>query len=252
MSVSKHSPAKPSGQIPLFEPDPKPNFVNKAFQLSPANEEIVDTVHAWLDSTEAFLVICGAPGSGKSHLGSLLVERSGVERQACFYGMAGVQSIKKTLLSMKDSAEDCAPDGLNLVVVDPITVPENDEAAQALMDMIETCREMDIRLVLIGRGIPQSWAGDLKDLHTRLEAMVRIEMPEPDEALMRLVIGYHLTDRQLALTEEDILTLSEFAAIHLPRTFAAAQGFAKALDVMALSEKKKPSKSMAKLVIEQM
>ncbi len=251
MVKTKSLPATSGGQIPLFEPIPTPDFSGKKFLVSSSNEAVLEMAQAWLISGEPALAICGPAGSGKSHLGFMIGEhiRCG--------GSHLVESILINADDVKVSA-DTTPNKASLRIIDAIGSDDSNHVHgplitnDCLLEEIENCRMQEIRLILIGREKPPIWAGDLPDLYTRLEAMPRIHMPEPDEALMRVVLMQHLHDRQLRIEEDELQSIADFAAVRLPRTFTAIEAFTRALDLQALSEKKKPGMGMAKRVITAM
>jgi len=171
------------------------------------------------------LAIFGSAGSGKSHLVNVISELSGV---SCAEGHQKPE---------------------NFYVLDPVTC---ECAPHMLLDLVEDCRASNARLILSGCGVPSDWAQGQKDLFTRLEAMPRICMPEPDEDLMRKVIARHIQARQFDIPNQAINTLANYAAERLPRTYEAAAQFTRALDLQALSEQRRPGTGLARQVIEAM
>lgn len=234
-------------QIPLFEPDPVPDYSRAAFVLSSSNAHLPEMMRAWIASPEQMLIICGAPGSGKTHLAHLIAQMHS--------GDAKITTHASELLDLvrQQRPMDMAQDNHTaLMILDDVHA--NGDDPHLLLDLIEDCRAGAANnqfggLVLCGRDSPAAWAGALQDLRTRLEAMARISMPEPDEVLMRAVIERHLNARQLALGAEDINAMSSYAAPRLPRTFAAARGFTRTLDMLALSENKRPGIALAREAI---
>ena len=91
------------------------------------------------------------------------------------------------------------------------------------------------------------WASGLPDLRTRLEAMPRVTLEEPDEAyLLRRIIAKGFRDRQLNVNE----TVAAYAAPRLPRTFAAAHAFVARADEAALDQQKKITIPLAQDLID--
>ena len=69
-----------SGQGPRQLPLPferAPRMTRAAYLVSPANAEAAEWLDRWPDWSMPVLVVYGAPGCGKTHLLSALIERSG-------------------------------------------------------------------------------------------------------------------------------------------------------------------------------
>lgn len=212
-----------AAQLVLPLPQHPPRYDRSAFLVAPTNETAWRAARAWLDSNEASLIICGPPGSGKTHLATILTEAGGV-----FVDWR----VKSLTAATKENA---------LVVLD--NLPADDP--HAFLTMHEELGSAGLRTVLVGRGHPGEWAMGLKDLRTRLEAIPRASLDQPDEALLRAVISKGFTDRQLVVDPAVV----EFAAPRLPRTFAAALMFVESADKEAARRKRKITVALAKEIL---
>lgn len=210
-------------QMSLPLPDIAPRYDRDAFVTAEANEAAWRAAQGWLASDDPALIICGPPGSGKSHLAAILAAEAG----GAFHDPAGL---------------DAAPPGEGLVVFDGMP-PGN---PRKFLAVLEDLAGQGRRAVLAGSGHPGEWSGGLKDLRTRLEAMPRASLGEPDEPLIRRVIAKGFRDRQLDVNPAVI----EFAAPRLARTFAAARAFVALADRAALEEKRKISVTLAQKIID--
>jgi len=173
-------------------------MTREAFVVSASNEAALETLRSWRASREFALVICGPQGSGKTHLLRILAAEMSEDGQA--------------LTQIDDLGDGRPPDGI--------------------LSLVEAARETGERIVLAGRAEPRDWAGDLKDLETRLNAAPRITLAEPDEALLRAVMTKIFRDRQLRAPE----TIADYAAPRIEKTFAAAQAFVAALDALSIEK----------------
>lgn len=182
-------------QIAFGLEPPAPRRARKDFVVASTNEGALATLDRWRGSAEPLLVIAGPPQSGKSHLLCILTDEAG----------PGVRLL-----------DDAHAHG------DP----------RALLSLVEDAREKGERLALAGRGDPADWARGLRDLQSRLSAAARIDLVEPDDALLRAVILKLLKDRQLRASPE----LAAYAGARLPRTCAAAAAFVAALDAASIAE----------------
>ena len=212
------------GQFSLTLPARPPRYDREHFVLSTANDAAWRAGKAWSASGEPAMTICGPEGAGKTHLLHVLLAELG-----------GVYVMDQKNLDPKISNDLIGLDGAS----------EISDPAEFLAK-IEDILGGDKRLILVGRGQPSDWAGGLKDLRTRLEAMPRAQLSEPDEAMVRAVMAKGFKDRQVTVGKAVI----EYAAVRLPRTFLAAHRFVEAADQAALNEKKKVSVQLAQKVLE--
>jgi len=177
-----------------------PRYGREDFLPSPCNRSALAVVDAFMEAREPALAIAGPAASGKTHLAHILAADAGVGVLAGWPVEAGFE------------------------IAGPILVADNAETAgdpASLLILVETCRERGVKLALAGGGEPRSWAKGLIDLETRLSAMARAALHEPDEALLRAVILKGFEDRNLHVQAAVI----DYAAPRMPGTFAAARAF---------------------------
>lgn len=198
-------------QLPLELPNAPPRYDRAAFVRADANDAAWRAGEAWLASSEPALIVCGPKGAGKTHFARALTEgrNPALVSAAAFLG---------------------APPS-PLAIIDDMPAAE----PKAFLAAFETGALNGRRFILAGEGHPSLWSMGLKDLRTRIEAAPRAVLADPDEALIRTVIAKGFRDRQVAVDPAVI----EYAALRLPRTFAAATLFVALADRAALEEKRK-------------
>ncbi len=209
-------------QLALSLPSKPPRYDKDAYLISDANRAAWQCVNSWWASNEPVLVICGPAGAGKTHLLNIAAEELG-----------GIVADGHYWANDNTAPACIAMDDL------PASDPKR------FLSHIEGLTSANVRLILAGNGHPAEWAGGLKDLRTRIEAMPRATLGEPDEALLRTVIAKSFRDRQIVVDQRVI----EYAAPRLSRTFAAAQAFVNLSDQKALKTKQKISTSLAQKII---
>lgn len=190
----------------------------------------LDMLDAWRASNEPAVAISGPQGSGKTHLCSILACESGG-----FLTRIGEDG-------GLDLMPGISPEG-SFFALDDI---ERLTRPQLLLAAIERARLIGTRIVLAGRGAPGEWAGGLRDLSTRLEAMPRVALCEPSEALIRAVIAKLFADRQLRVDASVI----DFAIPRISKTFAAATAFVAAADAAALTFQSPITLSLVRRVVD--
>lgn len=216
-------------QLSLELPDIDPCYESSRFSRSEANDAAWRTAHAWLGSDEPALIICGPEGAGKTHLAHVIAEEA--QKQ----GAGAAAFVRETAFYADEPA---AP----FVIVEGLPPT----SSHAFLEACETAAAQGARMIFVGRGHPSGWALGLKDLRTRLEAMPRAVLNEPDEALIRAVIAKSFADRQLRVPERIV----DYAVTRLPRTFAAAHAFVALADRKALEEGRKITAPMVQNLLD--
>ena len=209
-------------QLALSLPKGAPRFDRESYFISDANEAAWRCAKAWWASNEPALAICGPSGSGKTHL--LHIVATAID---------GVVA-KTTFWPENETLPAC-------IAFDDL--PTGDP--KRFLAHLEDLTSAGVRLILAGNGPPAEWAEGLKGLRTRVEAMPRATLQEPDEALMRTVIAKSFRDRQVAVDQRVV----DYAAPRLSRTFAAAQAFVTLADELALKKKQKITTTLAQKII---
>lgn len=184
------------------------SYQSDQFVVSEANKTQFTIAHSWFLTIDPALIICGPRYSGKTHLAHLVSDQcDGIFLNAAEYSK--IDDYPE--ISFIDNAEDIEP--------------------KKFLMAFESMISRGGRLVLIGRGLPDDWSGELGDLRTRLRALPRVTMQEPDEKLIRAIIKKSFLDRQIEV-ENDVI---DYAAKRLPCTFAASYKFVEYADQLALS-----------------
>lgn len=202
---------------------PPARLARADFVTAASNASALDMLTRWNDAAEPLLAIVGPAGSGKTHLLHILAETTG----AAVRGSTDLNELSQSPggLSIVDDAQGLSP--------------------RALLSLVEGAREAGARMALAGKGDPLGWAQGLRDLATRLAAATRIDLAEPDEALLQSVILKLLRDRQLRAGPD----LAAYATARLPKTFAAAEAFVAAIDAASISEAAPVGLRLARAVI---
>jgi len=193
------------------------------FVVTPANAAALALAEEFLRSDETALAVTGPAGSGKTHFLHLIGEEPDV--------------------AVTDARAIAALDGRA-----PLALVDNAERAvpKDLLALVELTRAAGGKIAIAGAGAPVEWAQGLRDLETRLSAMARVSLEEPDEDLLRAVIAQRFRERQWRAAE----TVPEFVAPRIPRTFAAAEAFVDAVGAAAIAEGKPISLPLARKTVE--
>ncbi len=195
------------------------------FFAAPSNQDAL----AWLDRPATWpdgrLLLCGPPGSGKTHL---LCRWSDASGAACLPGAS---------LRWPNGAAGA------LAVDDADTAPE-----PALLHLLNEAAEQGRPVLLASRAPAAGWITRLPDLASRIRATASVAIAPAEDSLLRAILRRLFADRQLAAAEP----VQDWLLLHLPRTPAALEEAAARLDRAALASGGRITRSLAAAVVDEM
>ena len=193
------------------------------FLVSDCNIAAVKLVDSWPKWQESAWLLIGPPSSGKTHLARVWQARS------------GARFLDAKMLDTKFIDE--VREGTPLVVEDADSSAYDE---RALFHLLNLAREKQLFVLLSARGAPSRWTISLPDLASRLKAVPIVEIRAPDDALLRMVMLKHFTDRQLNVDPKVL----EFLALHVDRSMQAAAAAVEAVDRLALGTGRKINRQL--------
>ena len=193
------------------------------FLVSDCNIAAVKLVDSWPKWQESAWLLIGPPSSGKTHLARVWQARS------------GARFLDAKMLDTKFIDE--VREGTPLVVEDADSSAYDE---RALFHLLNLAREKQLFVLLSARGAPSRWTISLPDLASRLKAVPIVEIRAPDDALLRMVMLKHFTDRQLNVDPKVL----EFLALHVDRSLQAAAAAVEAVDRLALGTGRKINRQL--------
>ncbi len=205
-----------------------PSYDREEYLLSASNAEAHAMVERWPDWPGRVLLLLGAAGAGKSHLGTIWAAR------------AGAQTIRR---------------GRDLEVLmhhPPIALIEDGDRAgfaeHQLFHLLNLARENAGWLLITARVPPDRWGLATPDLLSRLRLAVAISIKQPDAALLRAVLVKLFSDRQIRI-DEDVV---HYAALHCEQSLAAIRDFVAAADEEAMASGRRITRPLAMALIERL
>jgi chromosomal replication initiation ATPase DnaA len=203
------------------------------FLVTPCNSEASSWIEKWPAWPVHGLILTGLPGSGKTHLATLWLEKSGGRL------LTGRELIEEDAPALTSSAK-------SLVLDNADAFAGNAAAEEKLFHLYNHLKEIKGFLLLTmerGAGL----AGFvLPDLRSRLLALPAAALLAPDDALLEALIVKQFRDRQIEL---DALVVA-YLAPRVPRDAAGIRAMVERLDLAALAEGCKISISLARKVLE--
>ncbi len=215
------------GQLAFAFP-PSVSYAEADFVPGPCSAEARAWLARWPDWPSGRLGLWGPEGSGKSHLAAIWAARAGA---TIVPGTALAAGEAPALLG---AARHAAIEDADRLAGDPA-------AERTLFHLLNLLAEAGGTALLTGRAAPARWPVVLPDLRSRLAASGAVAIAAPDEAVLAAVLAKALADRQLAV-EPDLVA---YLVPRLPRTFAAMQQAAAALDHAALAGGRRITRALA-------
>lgn len=199
--------------------------------VAEANRDAAKLLTDWRAWPHGALALSGPSGSGKTHL-----------------ALAWALEVGARQVSALAAAEDAAAifrEAGGRLFIDDADV-ERDEPM--LWRVLDLARAGSGAVLLVGGATPSSWPVETPDLRSRLASLPVAKLGEPDEALMDVVLRRICREQFIQLSDD----AAKYLVRRLPRTFAAAQAWAAALDEELVRGAKPVTTVVAKRALEKM
>jgi chromosomal replication initiation ATPase DnaA len=199
------------------------------FVVSDSNKDAVAWLDRWPDWPSHALAIHGPAGCGKTHLAHVWQAQS----RAVFLTKIDAESLMPGAAVILDDCLPAASNGLD------------SQQQVALFHFLNRLRELKGSLLLLDREAPARWQIALPDLASRLAAIPAIAVAAPDDTLLAAILIKHFADRQLTVGDGVV----DFLVRHIERSFAVAAKTVAAIDLAALSSRRRITLPLAREVV---
>ena len=207
-------PAKPEQYI--LDLPHRPALGRDDFLITEANRAAVAAIDRWPGWHYPVMILCGPPGSGKSHLA------------AVWLSLTGARQTEATSLQEAGVPHDLATGALLIENAGPGQVDE-----RALFHAINLARELKATILITSQTLPAEWGVQLPDLASRLKAAELAMLDAPDDALLRGVLVKQFADRQIAVDERTI----SYLLPRMERSFEGVRSLVAEIDRRAMAER---------------
>lgn len=185
------------------------------FIVSDANREAYAWIDAWPRWNTHALMLSGPSGSGKTHLAQLWAMRA----QALILPPQAVG--QHASMELLPTGRHAVIEGLEQVVDEP-----------ALTQLLNHACENNHTLLLTSVLPPEQLPFRLPDLTSRLSALPKALLHEPDDALLAAVLSKQFSDRQLSVSAD----AKAWLFTRTERRFAALSALVQAIDTASLQD----------------
>lgn len=176
--------------------------------VSDANAAAVAALATWPDTAGAVLALFGPAGCGKSHLAAAWVERTGA---IALHG-----------------AEAALIDPLELEGRPVLLDRAQDADDESLFHLINLTHSGGGALLLVSRDPPASWATDLPDLCSRLNAIRTVGVEAPDDLIFAAMLRRAFASRNITPGDD----LIDYLVRRIDRSADAAEAVVDRLDAL--------------------
>lgn len=194
------------------------------FIVTPGTMPAVALIDSWPDWPAPCVSIFGPAGSGKSHLAAIWQDRSAASK-------IDISELDSTIDHLQNAF---VRDTGGFVLRLPDDGDLSSSIQERLFHLLNTIREQQGCLLLITRQSPARIDVALPDLKSRLRAIPAVEIPAPDDDLLRGILLKMFNDRQISISTDVV----DYMVLRMERSFDGARHLVDQLDRLALSEKR--------------
>ena len=214
-------------QLPLILPHEEALGVDD-YLVSTSNQAAFNLITNWPEWPSPIVVLQGPTGSGKTHLVNAWYEVSGAQV------VGGDELIHLDLTALAEAG--------------PVAVEDLhagfDEAS--LFHLFNAVRLTGSTMLMTTREWPQTFDLKTKDLASRFRAATPVQLLEPDDMLLRMVMTKHFSDRQVTVDPSVI----DYLVVRIERSLDAVRHVVDLLDRYALASGRKITRVMAAKIME--
>ena len=203
------------------------------FLVTPCNREAAAWIEKWPEWPTFGLILTGLPGSGKTHLLNLWLERSKGRL------ITETELLSHNAVSLTSATTSLALDNADMLA-------GSDTSEEKLFHLYNHLKEVKGFLLLtMTRGAGQT-GFLLPDLRSRLLTLPAAALLPPDDALLEALIVKQFRDRQVTLDSGVVAYL----APRISRDAAGIRDLVERLDRASLAEGRKITIALARNILE--
>jgi len=191
--------------------------------VSTSNAHAVAALDGWRSWPGGLMALIGPEGAGKSHL-----------------ALAWAESVGAAIVERGD--RDLRGLGGRPILLEDADRTPGDETLFHLINMAGA----DANLLLTGRLAPRSWATDLPDLRSRLNALPTARIEAPDDALLDGVLRKFFRERNIRPADDVI----PYLVRRIERSISAAKDVVCRIDERADAERRDITRALAREILE--
>lgn len=209
---------------------------NKIYCVSEKNSFAYKLINAWPKWSNNILYIYGPKNCGKSLISSIWKKKT----NAKIIDFKFFNHLEKFIHKNSFFDQKC----WIIENFDFIINKNSQNIEEKVLNFINLLSKSSYVLIT-SKIAPNKGSFNLKDLSSRLNASIVIEIKEPDEALLKKILKKHFELRQISIQEKQI----NFLINRMERTYTSAFKIIKLIDEISLIKQSKISNSLLRDVL---
>jgi len=216
-----------SNQLILKFPNQKA-YKKEDFYVSPSNQKAYDFINSWPKWIKRIVNICGPSGSGKSHLSSIL------KNKTSFIEVDSRKLNEEIYLKFKTK---------EALIIENV----NEEISEEALFSIWNIALQDNKYLIINSVKPiSSYKFKLKDLVSRVNSCLSIAITLPSDDLISVILAKNFSDKQINVEKKHI----DYIIKRIDRSYEKISQFILTLDKYSLEKGSPFSLKLIKEVIK--
>jgi chromosomal replication initiation ATPase DnaA len=195
--------------------DINPTYNAEDFLISACNFEAVSWIKRWPDWPSPGILLYGAPGCGKTHLGHMWQAQT----NARFLKLEDLMGT-----NLNDLFQTC-----KCFILDDLTLTSQGEST--LLHFYNLAKEHHASILFLSQSAPAQWPITLADFKSRMNALLTIQIVSPDDEFLKTFAFKIFSDQQLSINESII----QYLLIHGDRSFKGMQKSIEKINAHALA-----------------
>tara|TARA_Y100000590_G_scaffold196518_1_gene223113 strand:- start:3720 stop:4412 length:693 start_codon:yes stop_codon:yes gene_type:complete len=206
------------------------NYSKEDFYVSSSNQEAYDFVNSWPKWSKKIVNIFGPPGSGKTHITSIIKNKTSV------LSISSIDLNEDTFLKFKTK---------EVLVIKDL----NNKISENLLFSIWNSALQDNKFILITSLKPiGSYKFKLPDLKSRVNSCLSIGIKLPSDDLISVIIAKNFSDKQIKVNKKHI----DYIVKRIDRSYEKISIFISILDKYSLKKGSPFSLKLIKEVLKMM
>mgnify|MGYP006166685695 CR=1 FL=1 len=204
------------------------NYLKEDFYVSSSNKEAYDFIVSWPKWLKRIANIFGPPGSGKSHISSIL------KKKISFLEIESTSLDDKIFNRFKTK---------ELLIIKNIDESISEEILFSLWNV--ALHDNKYFLITSVRPVNQ-YNFKLEDLKSRVNSCMNIGIKLPSDELIKVILSKRLSDKQIKIDKKHL----DFAIKRIDRSYEKISQFVSILDKYSLKRASPPNLKLIKEVLK--
>ncbi len=204
------------------------NYFEKDFYVSSNNFEAYKLIESYPKWTNKWINVYGPEGCGKTHLANILKKKMNL--------------LSISALNFNEKINNLMEEYECLIIEDY----ENNINEKLFYSSLNHLKQLNKNIVINSRISIKNFNIDLKDLKSRIDSFLDLQIDLPTDDLLRVVISKTFSEKQVQITNKNL----EYILKNIERSYEKIFKFIKDVDNISLSTGKSININLIKKVLQ--